>query len=256
MGLTVAAAPDYLSRVVLTVSSSPSITTALTVMRVHEDGSQHRVISETLEPQLVGGSWSGFDHHAPVNQPVSYTAVAGAQTGASSVVYVLADETRLSHPTDPYLMVVPDAVRAVATRSYDSNAVGFQVLDRALPVHVRDMPRSGETGVLTIKVVSLQQEAAVRALFADGGQILVNGVFRDLGWMWIQPGPISWENPAGFDSFGFRNVTIPYEATTQPDEAADPSWTCDDLAATGWTCTQAATHYADVNGMALDIRIA
>jgi hypothetical protein len=184
----------------------------------------------------IVGSYVGIDYHALFNDAVTYHAETDALVSAESAEQWLIsdDSTWLIHPTDPGLSVlVEKLVGPAAPYKYPSRASRFQVLNRRLPVHRTDYPRGGEAGQLVVKCESESTRAALKALLADDGVVLLNTPYTDddLGWKWIKPLDLDVSNPGGTFKFPFRYATIPYEETTQPDADTAGVWDYADLTA-------------------------
>lgn len=269
MTITVVAAPgnydEGVPQVPLTVSSSPALTAPITLIRIHEDGTEWPLLTEDA-PQLVGGTWVGFDYHPPLEQDVTYRATAASQTGTSAATSVPAAGSRLwlISPTDPLMSVMAtgdwpgDGARVVGFEApiRASAAVKSRILGSAYAVHQNDSPRQAPTGSVTISCDTPESVAAMQALLDDGGPLLLNTNWgSDWTWLWIQPGDTGPALPvANFRKYPSRRFVIPFEATMQPDVDLTALWTFDDITALGLTFTQLAAQYATFNDMTLDIR--
>jgi hypothetical protein len=101
------------------------------------------------------------------------------------------------------------------------------------------------------------QRRTMRALLADGGQILLNTPFSDveMGWKWIQPGEYTESNPTERRRNGVRTGTFTYEECRQPD-ADVRIWTIDERRAEfpGFTVAAAGAVYSTLERHKLDIR--
>lgn len=258
MTLTVTAVPgstDWPS-VQLSVASSPSVSGLLKVFRTHEDGSRHQVLTDS-SATLVG-TWVGSDLHAPFNQWVTYTAEAAGQVSAASAeVVVPSTVVWLVHPTDPALSVMTDWITKVDDYSFAPVVVRSKVLNSKLPRFSASSPREGEKGSLTVLLDAEDKRRAMRALLADGGQILLNTPYSDveLGWKWIQPGEYTEQNPTERRRNDVRTGTFSYEECQQPDVDVRIR-TLDELRADfpAGTLNSLNTAYASLNDLKLDIR--
>jgi hypothetical protein len=242
-------------KVLLDVSSAPSVTAVLRVYRVHPDGSQHRVL--TTDRATLIGTWTGFDFHAPINQPVTYIAETGleANSAPSAPVFIPSDDGWLVAPDGSALLV--DATFGPAPDvSFASRSQGSTVLNRKLPVHRRVGPRAGRSGSIKILCETPAGAQDVLNILADDDPVLVNLPYAapDLGWAWVQPGEASLGVPAGKLGHELRTISFPYEETTSPDADVTPVWTFDDVTATFATFDQVTAAYADFRAMQLDIR--
>lgn len=243
-------------RVLLDVTSSPAVNGALKVWRNHPDGTRYRVLTEP-NPVLIG-TWAGPDYHAPFRQMVTYTVETDAGLSAPSApVYVQSTVTWLIHASGPALSVqVTKLIGPAAPYTYADRSQRFQVLGRRLPVTRTDYPRGGTNGQVIVKCETPQDRAAVKALLADNGPVLINTPFTadDIGWMWVQPGELTISNPGGYREFPFRYATIPFIEVDPPDADQAPVWTFDQVAAAFATFDDVTAAYADFRAMQLDIR--
>ena len=220
MTLTVTAAGGFLDvpAVQVSVVSSPAVTAPLVLWRVHEDGSRYRVLVEANANVIT--TWTGFDFHAPFNQPVTYVAEAGGLVSAESAPqWVVSDGTWLIHASDPDLSVMVDKVIGpAAPYRYAGSAQTFRPLGSKLPVVRTSYPRGGESGQITVKCEDEASRAAVRACLADNGATLLNtpNTDDDIGWKWVVFGDVDFTNPGGFTGFPFRYVAVSYTHLTLP----------------------------------------
>jgi hypothetical protein len=219
-------------RIQINITSSPTVNGSVVLWRTHTDGTVHRVLLEANPTML--GTYVGLDFHAPFNQAVTYRAeAAGLVSAESGAQWLISDESWLVHRSDPDLSVVVEKlVGPAAPYKYPSRATRFQVLNRRLPVYRTDYPRGGESGQLLVKCESEASRAALKALLADDGVLLLNTPYTDddLGWKWIKPLDLDISNPGGSFNFPFRYATIPYEEASQPD-ADSTLWTWADMTA-------------------------
>lgn len=227
------------------------------VVRVHEDGSRWPVLLEN-GARLGGGSWAGFDYHAPFNQLITYVAQAAGFESAQSVVTELVNDstTWLIHASDPSLSLIPDKVREIGDLTYASDAEQFDVYGSQYPVTVSSGFRKAAASTLTV-VVAAGSVAAVRALLADSGPILVNTPADDgwdVTWLWVQPGAVTISNPANMTAYPWRRVSFPFQHIGAPDIDVTPVWTCDDVVATYATCNAVVAAYSTCTNLALDVR--
>jgi hypothetical protein len=261
--ITVTGAPVLSSppQMLVTVSSNTALADELQVLRVHADGTTYPVLTPD-RPYLVAGVWAGYDRHAPTNQTVQYKAIAGATSGVSGPCASSSAYVWLLHPSDPDLSVVVEPrpgrgdlhLGPIGEPSFDSRAQFFDIVGGDT-VALGDGRRQGQAGQFSVVCSTDAALNRVLDLLADDLPILVSTPYsrNDLGWMWVQPTGVTVTNPAGRVN-RVRTVTIPFRKVAQPDVDLLSSWTCADLAATGWTCAQAATHYATALDMALDRR--
>ncbi len=247
------------------------------VYRVHEDGSRFRVITE-VNARLVGGSWAGFDYHAPFNQAVTYVAVAaGQESAASGPQYLLSDATWLIHSADPTLSVMVDAVTKVDPFTRKATAARHEVFGKPTRF-VSGERRKGRTGSIEIVCDTVENEQAVYDLLEDDTPVLINTpAARDLTWLWVQfgddtpvlintaePRDLTWSwvqfrdeshaNPGSKVTVLYRLVSVGFEETDQPDVDLSPPWTYGDIDATYASYTAIDAEYASYEDLALDVR--
>lgn len=209
----------------LDVTSSPVVTGPMTIVRIHADGSEHRVLG-------VGSlieTWAGVDLHAPGNEPVTYRATVGVQTATSAPVLMLSDAAWLVHQSDPDLAVLVDKIMSpMQDVRFASRATRYDPLSGGLPVFRTDMRRGGETGQIVIKCPTREDRDAVKALIADDTPLLLSTPWAEYHWMWVHVGDVTISNPAGQEWYPARMVTLPYEECAAPDADAGV-WTLDEL---------------------------
>jgi hypothetical protein len=257
--ITVTVAADYnedVPRMELAVTASPAVSVPLSVLRVHEDGTEWPLLA-SAPPKLIGGSWVGFDYHPPLEQDVTYRAVTATEDGESGLLSVPAGANVLwlISASTPALSVQVDDVFAFAAPTHGSQAVAHRILGSSRPVHQIDSPRMAPSGSITVTCRTPAAVDAVLALLADGEPILINtSMDRDVRWMWVQPGDVSVENPAPHRGFPTRRIVIPFQSTSQPDVDVSALWTFDDITALGLTFNELAALYATFNDMTLDNR--
>lgn len=252
MTLTVTAtiSASYPPRVAVSVSSSPAVVDAVSITRAHDDGTVHPVLTDSA-PVIIS-SWAGYDYHVPFNRPVTYTAATDDQSATSTAVFMPSDQAWLMHPSDPTKSLPVLLLQADETVKFASPAKTYPVLNRKLPVARTSAPRGGEQGSLKIKVATEDVTAAL-TLFADGGQLLLNGAWgaNDYGWKWILPGELTVANPAGFVDFHTRWFSAPYVEITDPDANIVSPWNYDRVASTYASYDAVAAAFADYNALAL-----
>jgi hypothetical protein len=227
--------------------------TLIDVWRVHADGTRHRVLTEQ-GPRLIGGGWAWLDVHCPYNQSVSYEVTANGFTAASGPVFLESDTTWLIPPSDPGMAVMVEQVAAVGARSTQSRAARFQPIGGPA-VFLTDGYRDGCSGSLTLRV---SDEQPLRDLFADDGVVLINTPGTagwDLSWLWVQPGQVSYDNPALVNSYAKRLVTVPFEESADPDVDLVPAWVSGDAADSFATSALLLAAYSSSLDLVTDTRI-
>lgn len=257
MTLTLTATPkqyEDVPRILLNLTSSPLLNGALTMTRIHSDGSRYPVLTES-RPTLVG-SWLGYDFHMPFNEDVRYEAEVGSLSDMSPTVsFASAGVTWLIDPTDPELSVPVDRVVSVGDATFSSPATRYQVHGQRLPTFRRDRKRGGEQGELQIYCGSVLSWKKAWDLLEYGGPILLNIPHSNflLKWKWIQPGDLSLANPSPKESFDARIIRLPYEQCVQPG-ATVLDFTYAELAADFPTYADVVAHYATYGDMKVDAR--
>ena len=209
--------------------------TLISVIRVHADGTRHRVVTEDA-PRLLGGGWAWVDVHAPFNQAVWYEITAAGSAAASSSVTVAANRTWLVHSAQAALAVKVDVVSEISDRAAKTRSAKF-VPFGSPAVFLSEGLRDGINGSFVVRVTD---ETPLEALFADDSVVLVNTPNTtgwDLGWMWIQPGDITYSNKAGLVAYKYRHVTVNYEQCDDPTVELQPVWTSGGAYAY-WTTSQ------------------
>jgi hypothetical protein len=245
------------ARVLVDVTSSPSVADELTVYRVHADGSRYPLL--TAARSVIVGSWSGYDYHAPFNEAFTYVAAAaGLESDPSAPVWVVSDDMWLVHPSDPDLSFMVEKIIAPqqSVKTTD-RADDLLPLRRKLPVTRTSGPRSGKSSSMVIKVAKDDRDLTY-ALLDDGVPVLMNGPWgsADYGWSWVRISDVDESNPGGFIGHPCRYFTCSYSETTQPDILVTPEWTYTEMLAAfpADTYTQQAVVYDTYRDMSLDIR--
>lgn len=252
-------------RVRLTLTSTVSGSgEPVTVWRVHEDGSEHRVIVPT-GTRLSGGSTVVLDYHAPFNQSISYRAETATQTGPVSdptaVVskrpwILVADEPELSLPA-AYVDDLGDegaGYEGAATSRWVGTGRKTGISDRTV-----DLSSSLVVAFLP------KHLAAWRRLLHRGDALLVNlhEPRWDRQWFWVMPTRVTIQNPGEKDNrFGgkaghpFRLASFDYDPIDPPDTDLTPLWTDGDVAAAFATDALMEAAYASDLAHELDDRTA
>ena len=247
--------------VTVTATGSSGTTDVVDVFRVHADGERFRLITSD-RPYISGGSWAGYDYHAPFNQAFHYRVESGGEAAESASTSQVSHYVWLLHPEDNAKSVLVDRsavhLGEMGDPAYDSRATLVDILDSKRPVSLGDWRRAGEKRDLSIVCMTEAALAKVEGLLADDGPILISTPYgpSDIGWRWVQPAGYTPDNPAGRRINHRRVVKFAYVECSQPDIDALAEWTSDDLAATGWTSDVAVTKYVTAQDMALDRRVA
>lgn len=247
-------------RVLLDVAvTGGSGTSPISIVRVHEDGSEHRVLTQA-SPSLSNFDWAGFDYHAPMNEVITYRVTASTQVGTSPPKALMGAHLWLMHPSNPDLSLTPDAIVEVSDLTEAGTSAVHYPFGSTLGVSRSEGARRAASGSLTVRCDSPASLTGLRALLAGSSPILINfpaddDGWWDLKWCWIQPLDITRHNPAGWVFYPYRHVVIPFQVVGTPGVVVPPVWTCADLAAAFATCADAAAAYATCQDMALDLRV-
>jgi hypothetical protein len=227
--------------------------TLIDVYRNHADGTRHRVLTEQ-GPRLIGGGWAWLDVHCPFNQAVTYDITAAGFTATSNPVFVPSKRTWLVHPSQADLSVLVDMVTKVDARATGSRASKFVPFD-GKPFYISGGSREPVSGSL---ILFTTDTGPLVELFADDQVILVNTPGTpgwDIGWMWVQPGAVSYGNPADGVRVPARLVTVPFDESADPDMDLDPVWSYDDAAAAWATYTAMDAAYGSYLDLVTDTRL-
>lgn len=259
MTLTITGTPQYanLPTMRLVVTSTTSVNTLVVVTRIHYDGSRHAVLTDQ-GPRLAGGAWTWLDIHCPYNQQVRYEVVNDGVTATSPPCWTLADKAFLVHAAVADLAVKIDAVAKVGDRATKSRAAEFIPID-SKAIYLTDGVRDGVSGTLEFRC---SNEAPYREIFADDSVILLNTPATKgwpLGWMWIQPGDITYNNPGEINAYPYRHVIMPFRETSDPFADLEPAWISKDALAywggLGKVDSDLASRYATSLDFLTDTRI-
>ena len=234
MSLTVVATPlptDAQPRIRLDVTDSAGGSASFTVTRTDPDGRVRKVITEP-NPHVTSGTWSGFDYHAPFNQPVTYTVVTTV-SATSSAVTLSMSASWLIHRTNPGLSIQVSAINTIADRTSPSTAATHFPFGAEFPVTRNEGVRRARSGSFTIRAESKNELDDIDSLLHDSGVILMNftngdpTAWFDETWAWIQPGDLQFMNPEGngWVYYPNRRVQIPYQIVDVPAGAITPVWT-------------------------------
>lgn len=265
MTIAVTAAVEYKinepPRVKLTATSTTSgpnpvpSNTQLVIVRIHPDGSEHRVITDA-DPRVIGGGWAGFDYHAKYNDAITYRVTAGAAVATVST-RVRCDFTWLIHPSEPARSVRVTSVKTIGDRTQVSRAGRFEPIE-GMASFQSDGSRGGRVGTL---IVEVPDESAMRDLLADNTVILLNTPGRGwvLDWLWVQPGDVTYSTPGGV-GWPYVDVTLPYEESEDPGDDLTQTWTIASSAAyflaNGITIAQVPDLYTTILDLSTNTRSA
>lgn len=266
MSLTLVATPfpfDVESRVQLDITSSAPIGASANflIQRTNPDGRIYPVIME-LNPRLTSGAWSGYDYHAPFGVAVQYTVTIGATQASSASVTLASTNSWLIHRSNPALSVMLDKVASIADRPTPGTSALHWPIGAEFPIGRNEGTRHARSGQIVVQANSQAMKDDLDALLHDSGVILLNLVaagapMLDETWAWIQPGDVTWGNPA--DPYVFypsRNLTIPYQVMDQPAGTIIPLWTYADAGVTYGTYPDFAAAYESYADAVIDNRVA
>lgn len=235
----------------VTVSTDATGVVPVDLVRIHPDGSEHRVLTEG-RPYLIGGVWTGVDWHAPRNVDIRWRAATSTEQ-ASAVGTVYTDSAWLVPADDVTRAVQLAEVVNFGARSRESRAGMFQpVADgsngpRPKPIFVSD--DAGRGPVKVAAVVRVADEGPLWRLLEDDGVVLVvtPGPGWRVSWMWAQALSDEWANPARA-WWPYDDVTLPLVEAADPLGDVLPTWTDGDLQAfaadNGWDEEDIAGLYA------------
>ena len=233
----VAVAEQYTNpiRVRIDVDSTVLTQRAVTINRVHPDGSRWPVI---LEPnaKLIGGSWAGFDYLAPAIQRVTYEVTAGSETATSGAVTQITSQVRLQHPSDPTLAVVALFVPegGLGDPGNEAKTGIFDIVGSDYAVSVTDETiRRTSSLRLALTPAQCVHGGPVDQLLRNGGPLLLNAPVRagwDVSWLWVQrSGAVSKRNPGktaagGTAGYPHRILEMSYVVVDQPKVSQQSLW--------------------------------
>lgn len=253
--ITLTATPDYdelLPSVLLTVTTSPSVTAPLDIVRVHADGTEHRLIVANRQ-QVIGG-WADRDHHCPFNQTVTYRAQVGSDI-ATAPAYVGSMVPWLISPDQPETSL-PIRVKSIGDRSKESRSAALRPVGGQL-VAISDTVRDGITASMVIEV---DDEEPLSRLLEENPVLLVNtpGAGWRIKWMWALIGQLTYVNP-GRAHWPTEQITLPLTEVAAPDVDLVSDWTSGIAAATfaaeGKTSGGIVSLYADSLALVTDTRL-
>lgn len=217
--------------------------TSATISRVHADGSVWPLRDANPTPVLstTGIGAVVFDHEAPLDQAVYYTATSGGTSFNSSTVTVTADtgwsssNIWLTHPLKPALSVLL-TVTGFGPQGYDGRTGLLPILGANTAVAISDV-RVTSDAAMTATTTTTTDTKALRALLADGATLLMRppGTWSE-PWQYIAVGKSTESPSAGVGPDPHREWSIPYNVVAAPAGGS--------LGAVGSTYADAKTAYA------------
>lgn len=259
MAVTITATPQYVSglppRVSLTVVTSPATTAPIDLVRIHQDGSEHRVIVSNRE-QVIGGGWTDKDYHAPFNQRVTYRVKTGADT-ATAQTHISMDVPWLISADQPALSF-PVRVKQIGDRTEEPRATAHRPIGGPL-VAISDGGQAWD-GIASSLVIEVDDEAPLRTLKDNDPVVLINtpGKGWRIQWMWALLGQISYVN-VGRAYWRSELITLPVAEVAAPDVDLVATWNAGTMAATfaaeGKTAGDIVSLYANALALTSDARL-
>lgn len=256
MTLTITAAPDTveLNAVRVDVASSPAVLDSITVWRVHQNGERFRVLVERNADTIAGG-WTAMDHHAPLDEPISYAAETGSgQTGQGGATYLPSmpgpgwDGWGWLTTPEGTSLAVPILAGAPPAVTRKPQVEKTQVHGRRRRVVKVLGRRSGVSSSLSVLCRTDEDAVALWDLLTDGGPLLLRTTFRPpaIRWAWIQPDSDELAWPSERIGDDLRTIGFQFEEVEQPDWDVRPALTVGEHAALGLTVAQSAAMFDTV----------
>lgn len=193
--------------------------TSATVSRVHADGTVWPVrgAAPVLVASTSGVGWVGYDHEAPLDQPITYraTSTQDATVVTSTAVTVASDPAWvgsmiwLTHPLKPSLSRLV-ACTGMGARTRRSRSSILPIIGRADPIAMAGT-RLSPTAEMTLHTTTLTEAAALEALLADGATLCMRAP-ASWGSMWLYAtiGDVTDEAAAGHAFDPSREWRLPY----------------------------------------------
>ena len=257
--MTITAVPEYPNdlppRVALTVTTSPATTAPIDLVRIHQDGSEHRVIVSNRE-QVIGGGWADHDYHCPFNQPVTYRVRTGSDTNTAAA-FVNMDAPWLISADQPALSF-PIRVKTIGDRTRDPRASAHRPIGGPL-VAISDGLQAWD-GITTSMTIEVDDEEPLRKLIDNDPVVLVNtpGKGWRIQWMWALLGQVSYVN-VGRAYWRSELITLPLTEVAAPDVDLVPIWNAGIMAATfaaeGKNAGDIVSLYANALALTTDARL-
>lgn len=215
----------------LTITSTVLSPQTFVAVRVHADGTEHKVMNET-GARIISGVGVVTDYCAPFNQQLTYRVTAEGLSGTVTPPRLVSSWTWIVHPAVPALSVRAKAVRAVSDRARASRAAEFQPMDADpltgdnYPVFQSGGHRAGLEGSIVLRVAE-RDIPTVDRLVKDDSVLLINTPGEsgwDVRWLWVKA-DITYGNPIGRMGVHDRAVTLAFKQAADPDVDQTPIWT-------------------------------
>ncbi|MGZ4621451.1 MAG: hypothetical protein ACXVGF_04820 [Blastococcus sp.] len=238
-------------RVRLDVSASAG-ETSTTVTRQDPNGSVVPVRTQDGGPvPISGGSALIYDYEVPYSAAVTYSTQESPSTVSGSVTLAVSS-VWLVHPGVPALSM-PVTLRP-GTLQEETYAVARSVLfpmGRANPIIVTDGTRKGGQSSLTLMTQNLNDIAAIKALFADAGTLLLNipadqGI--GFGTCYIAAGDVKLSRWTDVVIDAYRDVTLSFYVVDRPAGGTTAQRTMADLTVYP-TLADVNAHYATLGAV-------
>lgn len=259
MTVTITAVPEYppglLPRIALTVITTPATTAPIDLVRIHQDGTEHRVIVSNRE-QVIGGGWADKDYHAPFNQQVTYRVRTGADQ-ATAQAFVSMDVPWLISADEPDLSF-PIRVKQIGDRTRDPRAAAHRPVGGQL-IAISDDEHAWD-GVVSSLIIQVEDEAPLQRLIDDSPVVLINtpGAGWRIQWMWALLGQLTYVN-AGRAYWQSELITLPVTEVAAPDVDLVSTWNAGVMASTfaaqGKTAGDIVGLYANSLALLTDTRL-
>lgn len=263
MTLTATATPlptDPQPRIRIDLATTAGASDLFSLVRNDPDGRARPVLLEN-NTHFTSSAWSGFDYHAPFNQPVSYTVTSVGSSATTLAVTLSMSQSWLIHRINPGLSTPIDDVLSIADRVSASTATLHWAFGARFAVQRNEGVRHAQSGSLVFRCNSADSLQAMQACIQDSGVVLLNlcgpdGGWLDEDWAWISPGDETDSNPAdGWVFYPTRNMTLPYQVVDTPSGVLAPTWTYATLLATYSQYTPDLPNaYTNYGNMTIDYR--
>lgn len=218
-GYLTAAADPSMARVRVDLSW-PGIRYA-TIIRIHADGSRYKVRGG--DPATVLGAWARWDYEAPLDQDVTYEATSderlGSTTSAGPVNVSSGGRFWLKSVANPALNI---AVRVAdkGTRTAPARASKLEPPLRPDAIYVYQV-RATDKGVISLYAADRATEAAIRALLASGGPLILQYPAIAGGEsLYLMVDAVGYNPPIRLSADLQNVISLPIDVIGRPDGAA------------------------------------
>lgn len=235
MAITVtptAQATNVPPRVQLDISASAG-ETSTTITRTNPDGTIVPVRTGDGNPlTLSAGAGTLYDYEAPFGAAVTYSSLE-TPTNITSAVIVSVSDVWLIHPGVPALSM-PVVLRpgSLQDEVLSAKQALFWPQGRSTPIPVSDGSRKAAQSTLVVAAQSLGDVAAIRALVADAGVLLLNipdGMGTGFGASYIAVQDVKMSRWTDVVIDGNRDVVMPFYVVARPAGGSQAQRTLADL---------------------------